>query len=326
MGGGHTSQRVHGCGPVVAGDDAELDRVIPNLISANALFNFNDGVPAASLPLLAERICKTIYSVSPVHRGGANSYVLTEFPDATNVSTVLPGDAEMTRSTMNSMGVWSNVSDVYVASSNNLSLESQTVKLRYIDEVEGDPVNLLVGEWRPVGTPVLVTEFRLAGTTDSSGLFQIDGDGVKIVSQTKHDVKAPGLSCAYSPLERFYFIVAMPMDNNGNPLISTSLDSDGNAHAFFTVSYYSEGLVNLVQSAMTSEEITSPLVDVLVKSPLPVIVKSLEITYDRRKGKTMLLDQARTEIKDHFRQQAIPPDRRKPCWRIPCCMPERSGF
>lgn len=289
---------------VQAGDDADSDRLFPNLVSANALYDFNDGVPAASLPLLAERICKTIYSVSPAHRGGANSYVLTEFPDAVTASTVLPGDDEMTRATNNAMGVWSNVADVYVASSKNVRLEEQVIKLRYIDEIEGSSVNLLVGEWRPVGIPLLISGFRLA-SSDSENIL-IDGDAVKILSQSRNSYRAPWLSSAYSTLERLYLVMQMPQNDGGANLIPTTLDEDGNAQAFFTLSYYSEGLVPLVHSAMTSEEITSPLVDVIVRSQLPVVIKNLEITYDRRKGKTMLLDQARAEIKDHFQNSGYP--------------------
>ena len=293
-----------GATPVLAGAAAETDRPVPQLVSASALVDFFDGTPVASLPAMAELAARNMYSASPAHRGGICHHLLTNFPDLIWASPVLPGDAEMVRAAQNPLGVWDNALDLYLNSRYAPFQETQQLLFTYLPAA-GD-TGILVTKWEAPSVPLRVLELRIAGTTGEVGLFNPNGTTIRTLTRSKLPDRYPGVSSAYSALEDLWITIEMPLDDDSHPVISTTLDLDGNQTAVFEITFLSEPLVRPAHAHLTSPESISPLTDVLVRSGLPVFVSNLTVTYDRRKGVSPKLDTAAAEIVAHFHSAGFP--------------------
>lgn len=284
---------------VNAGDVGQTDYMVDLtdlLTGIVAVTNFDFGLPAASLAVLAAKTRETFYTSTLTTRAGARNFLNKEFPDLMAVSPILPGDTGAVRASVNPLGVANGKLDICVQSKNMGTTVSQTVRLVYSST--GDA---FYGPLDLVEVPHKLESFKYAGDNTLELGSKGPTASITVLSQSSDFSKAPLLTAAYSAYDKYWLKIAMP-SLSGAAMITPTVATDGEQFAYFTVDYKADPLVKVVSDVLSSADVTPIGVDVLVKGFTPIVINSMLITYTKRPGVTMALDTARTEIYDYIRQ------------------------
>lgn len=272
----------------------------PNLNGVIALYDFEFGTPPQSLPELAKLTRRTAYSASLNTRGGAENFVLLEFPDVTHVSAVLPGDNEAVRDTVNPLGIASGKLDVYVRSSGFGFRNVQRLRLNYNPATDRFASKIIFNH-----PPILIDDIRYEGNPTIN--LKKTNDSCVLFSKSSDFAKAPMALCAYSKYEQFWLSIKMPRDENtGSPLIQTEVTHDGEQYADFVIAYRTDPMLIPITEAIESGDVKPAGVEVLVRGFVPIVFQSMNIKYARRPGTMVNLTAAREEILKHVRSAGYP--------------------
>lgn len=282
---------------ILAGTTGTTDFVIDELSEIAALVDFDFGLPPASLSELAAKTRETFYSSTPNTRGGAARFLTKEFPELVGVSPVQNGDVEMVRDSVNALGLSTGKLDLFVQSKSTVE-ESQVVKIPFKNTLGSDGV--------------FVTKLSLAGIPNA--LVSIVANGaptvdltshVTIFSESRNSAIAPMATAAYTEHEDLWLTITMPVSGSDN-VIPLDIDGGGAESALFTVKYSYDPLLQPVIDTVGSSQVTPPGVGVLARGFIPIVIDSLTVSYTRRRGTTVNIDQAREEILTYLNHLSLP--------------------
>jgi hypothetical protein len=281
------------------GESVSADREIEGFVSAFTASAFSESTPEQRLSELAKKTRIAAYSASMTARGPARRLLLKEFPSLTGVSPVLSGDEEMLRDTVNPLGVASSAMDVFVKSSSYGARRQAVVRLAYYPVQGAQPSSVFAGKLDLPGNVVYIHAINAVAAPDAD--LGLRSGGATIFSKSLDTARAPMASCAYSALEELYIGIPMPLDpSTGDPMIVPGVYLDGNQYSDFIVDYSIDPAREAVAAYVESPE-TAPIgVDVLVRSPIPIVISSLQICYVKASGTTMNLTTARKEIAQYL--------------------------
>lgn len=270
---------------VTAGSSGLISVSIPELGSISALVTFDPGTDEATLPQLAERTRETIYSASLNTRNGAIRYIKDICPFVEGIYATHNGDREMLRDYHNPFGTSTGCLDVYVRSSSYAFVETQNVKL-YLSEDKSK----FEGAFPYVGQPYYIESV----TNDASDLQNLTH---KITSTNTQNL---GALAAYSKHEKLALEVDNILDDEGDTIFTTAIDSNGKKYAYFTVTYHTDPMLPSIASTVENADYQPVNTSLLVRGFIPVIIDRFEIVYVKKPGVVPLLDEATTEIKAYM--------------------------
>lgn len=280
---------------VEGGDTAATNYPLDNLTSITAAADFQFGAPEMGLQELAKKARETFYSASMNNRGCARRFLMKEFPDITAASPVLTGDFEMIRDSVNALGFSAGALDALAKSSGYNTTDQVTVRLHYLATQLGNPLNMFVGEVGFTSYPLRIDSVVYAGDTTIN--LNPSGDALKIFSQSADSSRAPMAAAAFSGLDRYWFCIPMPLDPaTGAPLIVPGVLPDGSQFADFTITYRTDPLLPGLSAWAGSAEVAAVGVDTLVKSFVPISIRSMDVRYVKAPGTTVQVENARQEI------------------------------
>lgn len=274
---------------IVAGSEAQVAVAIDGLVSATAVSAFSIGKAVNSVPALAARTSTRCHASGFITRAGASNEITTAWPDVVGVSAVLPGDTEMARGSNNPLGLVRNTVDLYIQSTQGRTIFTQTVRVPYVATQEAATVDAFIAAFSPAAVPrrlLSITPVTVPGMVLSSATAYL-------AQRSSDDVKAPRLACSFSPLATFELIVHMPRATSGAPLIDLETDEDG-SYALFDVTYEADPAVEAVNAYVQAD--VSAGVDLLVRSPVPIIIEQMAVSYVRQPGVQLNTEQVRTEL------------------------------
>jgi len=280
--------------PVLQGAGAKTSSAVDCLESVVAIEDFDDGIPEDSLPKQAERARVAFPSATLTSRTGAINLLLRQFPDLRAVSAVLPGDVEAVRDAYNVLGISTGGMDVHVRSRHALHQVTQQVRLNFYAEQEDEAQDVFVGKVEFLHPPHLIKSVAWAG--GASVDLGTRGEDVIVISRSADAAAAPGLLCAFSPLEELYVAVRMPRTGAGAALVSVLYDDADQAYAYFDITYLTDPLINPVHDYVTSEKVHPVGSRVHVRGFNSIYFNHLTVDYRRAPGTTMNLAAAKAEI------------------------------
>jgi hypothetical protein len=280
--------------PVTAGLSGRSSVVVECLSAITALIDFDDGVPEDSLSKIAERTREAFHAMTLSSRNGALSWIMRQFPDVYAVSPVLAGDDEMVRDAFNPLGIHTGGMDIHVRSKHAHMLITQRVPIPFYDEQGGDPNDVFVAKVDFLHPPHRIESITWAGNAAID--LGARGTEIRVFSRSARPDVAPGLLCAFSPLEELYVSVKMPRTSGNLPLITTSIDALGQQFAYFDITYVTDPLLTTVYDHVTSEDVQPTGSRIHVRGFNLVSFSTLTIRYTRRQGTTVNLTKAREEI------------------------------
>lgn len=268
-----------------AGTGVQADRTIEGLASAIALSDFLGGTTPPQLQELARRTRANFYSRTPTTRGGATNMITQQFPEITTVTCTMSGDFEMTRDVSNPAQVAAGYLDILVRSEELLQ-DTVTIRLRQQADENGDVI--YVGWLDLPETPVKLVSFA-----NNSLLFEPE------IFSVSEDPKAPGLSAAYGSSERLLLRLPYQEDSSGDPMLRTSLDSDG-VYVDLVVTYLFDPSLKICQEFVAGEDNIPAGMSLYVRWYVPIEVELMEVSYNRKAGVALNLEAARADILTAF--------------------------
>lgn len=280
--------------PVTAGLSGRSSQVVTCLESITAVIDFDDGIPEDNLSKIAERTREAFHAMTLSSRNGTLNFIMQQFPDVYSVSPVLAGDDEMVRDAFNPLGLHVGGMDVYVRSKHALLEVTQRVKIPYYDVQEGDANDVFVAKVDFLHPPHRIESITWAENPSIN--LGNRGSDIRIFSRSAEPTVAPGLLCAFSPLEELYVSIKMPRTAGNLPLISNSFDATDQAYAYFDITYITDPLLVPVYDHVTAEDVRPTGSRVHVRGFNLISFTSLIINYRRRAGTTINLTAAKAEI------------------------------
>lgn len=288
---------------ILVGDEPELSELPDNLTSAEALIDFDLGNPPEGLKELAKKTRETFYSASVSNRGGAKRFIQKEFPEASAVSPILSGDAEMLRDTVNPLGISQGTLDLYVKSKSYPFQDTHTIRLNYYAQQQGSDLQKFIGE---LVLPEVPYQLKTITAVDAPDLnLNPTGQNIKILAQSKNIAKAPYAAAGYSSQEQLWLTIDMPFVDD-SPAIALSLDENGQEYALFEISYVCDPLLGPIDATIQSLENKPVGVDTLTKGFVSARIDRFTIKYTRKPGTTVNLTNAKEEIYNYLRGLGYP--------------------
>lgn len=299
---------------VAAADTFTTNIVIPELITAYSVVNFDTGNPGSSLKMLAEKTRQTFPAASLTSKTCARSFLLKEFPDLFAASAITNNDHLMLRSDANALGFIPGRVDLFVRSKQYDTVYEQVIKIKYntelkkyvsklnlispayyidsltTNDINGDTLTLRPGEAVP-GRPTYNNVYR----------------PVDIYSKSNNAAKAPLLTCAGTSYEDLWVVFDMPidLDNNDSELLTT-YDENGERYTSFTIRYYTDPLFKFIEERLSSTEVKPAGVDILVRPFVPMLLSQFNVQYSKQAGVSLTIENARNEIYNYLRQVSYP--------------------
>jgi hypothetical protein len=285
--------------PILAGDTGETDflpddnanNLASNLESITALADFSLGQEPVTLPTLAKKTRETFYSKTFNTRMGGRKLVMETFPALKAVSVLTTGDAEMLRAPLNPFGVAQGAIDVVVKSQPHVYADSFVVGLEY-DTTTSKYYGKLVFP----STPILIDS--ITPVTPLSNWNQ--STNVDILSRSVDSSKYPLLLAAYSGAEEFYMRVARSSTDIPFTIVG------GKSIAYFRVDYRFDPYVKVTDDLVNSKDVKPVGLTTHVKAFVPVVIKSMTVTYTRARGTTVNIETAREEIYNYINSLGYP--------------------
>ena len=180
---------------ITTGSTATTDVIIPELVSVTTLVNVEPTI-ITSIHTLAEIARKTFASGYLTNRSGTISYITRHFPNITNVSAVVSGDAEIKRDKKNPLGISQGMVDLYVKSESVLPEYTQQLFLSYNQDTDS-----WIGRFNYLEIPL-----RLTGVTSPDGEFSVPSSDIDIMRYADNP-RLPGLSSGFTFYETLGFSI-----------------------------------------------------------------------------------------------------------------------
>lgn len=290
--------------PVTAGASAQISEEVECLASVLAVVDFDDGAPEDSLAQIAQRTRQAFHAMTLSSRNGAINLVQRQFPTVEAVSPVMAGDDEMVRDAFNPLGISVGGMDLHIQSQHSLYTVTQQVRLNYYAEMDGEDTDVFVGELGYLHPPRKITSITYAENATID--LGTRGDEIRVFSASSNPDVAPGLLCAFSPLETLYVTVKMPRTSGNLPYIELLFDEVNQAYAWFDVTYIADPILEPAYDMLTSDLYHPAGSRIHVRGFNIIDFTSLTIDYKRRPGTTINLTQARAEIYAYLRGRGGP--------------------
>jgi hypothetical protein len=263
-------------GQIREGATARVSIAVPEMQAPRALFDFSAGSPATSLIERARRAQLSLYGASTGNRAGVQSLLAYEFPDLLASSPVMTGDTEMTRATVNALGLATPCLDVYVKSNQAALLDKGVIRLTY-DEV----ADQFAGRLQLPAFPVYIEDVRAINAPELN--LSLRSGGVEVLGRSL-DSRAPRGSAGLSINENLWIAVKMPHSAGGAPLLPVELDVDGVPYQDFEVEYRYDPSVPVIADYFAARSNQLVHTSVLVKAFVPVVFTTFEVVYERAMG------------------------------------------
>jgi hypothetical protein len=174
---------------VAAGTAAKTNLAHTDLISVQAVGDFDKGTLPENLSVRANKVRKTYYASSLNSRNSAKSFLMQAFPEVRAVSPVVTGDQEMLRGSSNILGIKEGTMDLYFKSRSTYLQNFARVTLTNVPGTD---------TWRgPVTTDSVVTYI--------DGASRVIGGSPVVVSDVharSTNPAIPGIKAAYSKFEQ----------------------------------------------------------------------------------------------------------------------------
>ncbi len=283
---------------ISAGTAFNLSVEIPELVSCAALIDFDNGTETISIPDLARRAQTTLHSASLNTRNGAIQYVHSVCPFVDGVYATHNGDREMLRDFDNPLSVAMGCLDLYVRSKGYNFTETQQLKL-YLNGEE----TAFEGEFPYVGQP-----YHIESVTNNN----VDVPNLEYVITSTFDPlpgtygQYPGAIAAYTSKEKMSISIPDSLDENGDSLFEPMIDNTGRRYAYFTVTYQTDPMLQVIAQTVENEDYMPVNTSVLVRGFIPVIIDKYEVQYVREPGVVPDLESARTLIKEYMGNLGAP--------------------
>lgn len=279
---------------VTAGTTGRVSEQVECLSSIVAVVDFDDGVPEDNLSKIAERSRQAFHAQTLSSRMGAISFILRQFPETQAVSPVIAGDFEMIRDTANPLGISTGGMDLYTRSKHAGHVITQQVRINYYQTQEADPQDVYVGKIDFLHTPHVIKSITWANNSEID--LGDRGSEIVVFSRSADTVVAPGLLCAFSPLEELYVTIKMPRTSGGAPYIANLIDGIGQPYAWFNITYITDPTLTTIYDHVTAD-VNHPIGSrVHARGFNLVYFEELTIDYRRRPGTATNLTAARNEI------------------------------
>lgn len=280
--------------PVLRGVAGKTSAPILCLESVVAVENFDTGIPDDSLARRAERARVAFPAATLTSRTGTINLLLRQFPDLQAVSSVLPGDIEAVRDTFNVLGISTGGADIHIRSRHALHRITQQVRLNFYQEQDDDNQDVFASKVEFLHPPHIIQNIAWAGGAQID--LGVRGDDVIVMSRSSDPTTAPGLLCAFSPLEDLYVTVKMPRAGSGAALVTLQYDELDQPYAYFNVTYLADPMINPVFDYVTSDTVHPVGSRIHVRGFNSVYFEHLTIAYRRAPGITMNFSAAKAEI------------------------------
>lgn len=265
-------------------ENFEISEVIPGLIEIYAIGDFWNKSNTSSIQELANKTRVTSVSANATTRSGLVRLLRQEFPDIKAVSPVLGGDYEMTRQSVNPLGLPSPTVDLYVKTPLYGTEMKEPVRLNYDDSND-----CYFGEILLQDTPLKFKSVAFADETITSLEFN------SYFYST--DSKLPALSAYGTSANRIWISVPNPKNSSGVPLIPSIIDLETNTfYQIFEVTYICDPGLKIIEDFFTATD-TKPIgIDLRVKLFRPIDFTALYINHARKRGVKINQAKAREEI------------------------------
>jgi len=288
---------------VIAATEFAVNIVIPELVTAYAVVNFDSGNPGSSLKVLAEKTRQTFPAASLTSKTCSRSFMLKEFPDLLGASALITGDSLMLRSTVNAFGVIPGRVDLYARSKQYDTVYVQTIKAKYNPDLDKYVTKLDL-----IGNPYYIASITAADFEDTTVTITL-ANGLTIYSKSNDFDKAPLLTCAGTSYEDLWVAFDMPRYtsglNTGKPRLATYTESS-EQYTNFTIRYYTDPLFKYIEQRVSADDVRPAGVDILVRPFVPILINQFNIDYSKQTGVNVLVTNAQSEIYSYLRQLTYP--------------------
>jgi len=289
----------NGSTTVTAGTAGTLNLLPAGVVGVTAVADFRSGVAATSLVTLANAARKLAVSRGSGSRRSIVAECFRDWPEATIVSPVLTGDPDMLRGTPGSALILQQPAvDVTIRSDRDISTETQTFRLDYIDvDVSTSGTEVIEKRFRGkldfLHRPSMIRSVEWSTTTTTSFV-----DNWTLYSRPTSENFAGETHCG-TRQEEFYIDIEPTMTSD---IPDIRMLMDGNVpYATFTVVYETDPLLEVMATDMESVDAKQAGVSLLVKSGPLANTTGMVVSYRRRSGVSLLLGNARKEIVAYLR-------------------------
>lgn len=279
---------------IPASTDVSLSVFIPELVAADTLIPFSNGVQLNTIENLAKKAQTTMYSASLNTRNGAVQYVKSVCPFVESVFAVKNGDREMLRDWRNPYGISQGCLDLYARSQSYEFTEQQVIRLVLQDTPDENGDTWFEGYWDYVGQPYHLESI----THENVELRQLP---YKILSSNDRDL---GAVAAYTQSERLYVKVKNLL-SNGDSIYDTFI-SEGETYAYFIVTYQTDPMLPAISQTLENEDYAPINASIMVRGFIPVIIDELTVRYVKKHGVVPNLEEAADQIKIYLGKVGAP--------------------
>lgn len=272
---------------ISAGTECELNVVLENLDTATALIDFDPGYMSMTISEAAKFAQKAIYAASLNTRTGAMRFTELLCPFTESVYAICSGDKEMLRTYHNPYGVSTGCMDLYVRSKGYEFTETQTLRL-YLTEDS----SAYAGEWYYTGQP-----YHIESITHADLPNVLDIPNVTITSTNSAGF---GAAAAYTSYEKLNVSIPNLLNELGDSIYSTHIDTAGRVYTEFTIVYQTDPTQKAIEQTIYDPDNMAINTSILVRGFIPVIIDKFEIVYTRTPGIVPTLNTAADEIKSYI--------------------------
>lgn len=265
-------------------ENFEISEVVTGLIDIYAVGDFWSKPSVISIQELAAKTRVTAVSSNATTRSGLVRLVRQEFPDIKAVSPVVVGDYEMTRQSINPIGLPSPSVDLYIKTPLYGTEMKEPVRLSFSDTHQ-----CYFGEIILQDTPLKIKSIAFADIPDSEINF------TSYFYST--DPNLPALSSYGTSSNRIWIKVPVPKNTSGLPILPPLNDIGTNVfYQIFEITYVCDPGLKIIEDFFTAPD-TKPIgVDIKVKLFRPIDFTALFINHSRKRGVKLNQAKAREEI------------------------------
>lgn len=265
-------------------ENFEISEIVTGLIEIYAVGDFWSKSSTASIQELAAKTRVTAVSSNATTRSGLVRLVRQEFPDVKAVSPVVGGDYEMTRQSVNPLGLPSPVVDLYVKTPLYGTEMKEPVRLNFDDANQ-----CYFGEIVLQDTPLKIKSVAFSDLEET--LLEFNSYFYS------SDPTSPALSAYGTSNNRIWIKIPVPKNSSGIAILPPVVDTGSNIfYQIFEITYVCDPGLKIIEDFFTAPD-TKPIgVDIKVKLFRPIDFTALFINHSRKRGVKLNQAKAREEI------------------------------
>jgi len=272
----------------------EISELISGLLEIYAIGDFWSKSTTSSIQELANKTRITSVSANATTRSGLVRLVRQEFPDIKAVSPVVVGDYEMTRQSVNVLGLPSPSVDLYVKTPLYGTEMKEPVRLEFDDSTQS-----YYGELTLQDTPLKI---KTIAFSDELGT-EVDFKSYFLST----DSTSPALSAYGTSNNRIWVKFPAPKNSSNVAIVPPALDTTTNSfYQIFEVTYVCDPGLKIIEDFFLSPD-TKPIgIDLKVKLFRPIDFTALYINHARKRGVKINQAKAREEINSYLQTISWP--------------------